>query len=335
MNKDRKVVFGILMLLVGIVAVSISYAAFTQNLNINGTANVQATNWSVHFANLSNGVRNGTASEVVAPTIKASRTDIGDYSVKFFTPGDSITYTFDVVNDGDYDAKISVLNKGTPQCGGSDSTSNTNVCNNLEYTLTYTTGGQAVAVNDTLKVNETKNMTLVLRYRSTIGQDELPTAEVTVSNLGITIQYSQDSNAGGNPVISTYVYTVSTNKFQIGSAVPTGETTYDNYTSTGRNTFIRHTIENDIITESYVGFIKDGNVYYLQGGDNGDAYTQNKSILDEAFTSANCTDNTTDYRCSASGLTAYASGDGHVIANGGVWSCAVLDDGNSDCDYWW
>ena len=95
-----------------------------------------------------------------------------------------------------------MLTKGTPTCTGSDSTSNTNVCNNLEYTLTYTAGGQAVAVNDTLKINETKNMTLVLRYKSTIGQNELPTATVTVGNLGITIQYAQDSNAGGNPVIT-------------------------------------------------------------------------------------------------------------------------------------
>ena len=114
MNKDKKLVFGILALLVSIVAVSISYAAFTQNLNINGVANVQASNWSVHFANLTNGVRNGTAVEQTAPTIKSEQTSIGDYAVTFYTPGDSITYTFDVVNDGDYDAKISVLTKGTP-----------------------------------------------------------------------------------------------------------------------------------------------------------------------------------------------------------------------------
>ena len=330
-KKENKIVFGILALLVSIVAVSISYAAFTQNLNINGSANVQATSWSVHFANLTNGVRNGTAVERTAPTIKSGRTDIGDYAVDFYTPGDSITYKFDVVNDGDYDAKIAVVTKGTPSCSGTDTTSNTNVCNNLEYTLKYTSNNQDVAVNDTLRKNETKNMTLVLRYKSTIGQNELPTSEVTVSNLGITLQYAQDSLAGGNPVTSTYVYTVSTNTFQIGNAISTGETTYDNYASTGKNVFLRHTIENDVITESYVGFIKDGNVYYLQGGDNGDAYTQNKSILDEAFTSTNCTDNTTSYSCSASVLSASARGNGYVLANGDGWSCSVRADGNSRC----
>ena len=331
MNKDKKLVFGILALLVGIIVISISYAAFTQNLNINGTGNVQATSWSVHFANLTNAVTSGTAHEDVAPTIKASRTDIGDYEVSFYTPGDSITYKFDVVNDGDYDAKIAVVTKGTPSCSGTDTTSNTNVCNNLEYTLKYTSNNQDVAVNDTLRKNETKNMTLVLRYKSTIGQNELPTAEVTVSNLGITLQYAQDSLAGGNPVTPTYVYTVSNNTFQIGSAIPTGETTYDNYASTGKSVFIRHTIENDVITESYVGFIKDGNAYYLKGGDGGTSYTQNKSTLDEAYGSANCTDNTNYYFCSASGLKASAYDYGFVYARGAGWSCYVYGVGSSDC----
>ena len=218
MNKDKKLVFGILALLVSIVAVSISYAAFTQNLNINGVANVQASNWSVHFANLTNGVRNGTAVEQTAPTIKSGQTSIGDYSVDFYTPGDSITYTFDVVNDGDYDAKISVLAKGTPTCTGSDSTSNTNVCNNLEYTLTYTTGGAAVAQNDALRKNETKNMTLVLRYKTTIGQNELPTATVNISNLGITIQYAQASLYDGvNTEVPKLTYINRQNSGQITS----------------------------------------------------------------------------------------------------------------------
>ncbi len=216
MNKDKKLVFGVLALLVGIVAVSISYAAFTQNLNINGTANVQATNWSVHFANLTNGVRNGTAVERTAPTIKTGRTDIGDYAVDFYTPGDSITYTFDVVNDGDYDAKISVLTKGTPTCNGTDPTSNTNVCANLEYTLKYTTGGVTVAQNDPLRKGQTRNITLVLRYKNTIGQNELPTAEVTVSNLGITIQYSQASlYDGANTEVPAITYINRQNAGQI------------------------------------------------------------------------------------------------------------------------
>ena len=342
MNKDKKMVFGLLALIVGIVAISISYAAFTQNLNINGVANVEATSWSVHFANLKNGVRNGTAVEQAAPTIKSGLTTIGDYSVDFYTPGDSITYTFDVVNDGDYDAKISVLTKGTPTCSGSDSTSNTNVCANLEYSLTYTAGGDAVAVNDKLRVNETKNMTLVLRYKTTIGQNELPTATVTVGNLGITIQYSQDSNAGGSPVVTpSYIYYTGTSSKNVGDILTINNTdTFDNYSDVvsifGHPFFTAHIVNgSNEIEESYIGFVKHGDVYYLKGGDSGVSYTSNKSILNETFTSANCielnTDSPTYYECSAAGLRAITMDNGRVIAGDGIWGCTVNEINYSSC----
>ena len=340
MNKDKKLVFGILALLVSIVAVSISYAAFTQNLNINGTANVQATSWSVHFANLTNGVRSGTAVERTAPTIKSGRTDIGDYAVEFYTPGDSITYTFDVVNDGDYDAKISVLTKGTPTCSGTDSTSNTNVCNNLEYTLTYTNGGAAVAQNDTLLVNETKNMTLTLRYKSTIGQNQLPSAEVTVSNLGITIQYAQDSNAGGNPV--TYLYSISNG--WIGDTLAVNNIdVFDNYnaaiTAFGYPIFIAHIVnESNVITESYIGFIINNTPYYLQGGAVAGLYSTNITSLDTIFGNNICElihqgTNNEHYLCddSVSGnrIVTYPSGGVQVLY--GEAGCNVREDGASGC----
>ena len=362
MNKDKKLVFGVLALLVGIIVISISYAAFTQNLNINGTGNVQATSWSVHFANLSNAVTNGTAVERTAPTIKSGRTDIGDYEVEFYSPGDSITYKFDVVNDGDYDAKISVVTKGTPTCSGSDSTSNTNVCANLEYTLKYTSNNKDVAVNDTLRVNETKNMTLVLRYKTTIGQDELPTATVTVGNLGITLQYSQDSNAGGNPVVApSYIYYTGTSSKYAGDTLTVNNTdTFDNYSDAvstfGHPFFTAHIVNgSNEITESYVGFVKDGRVYYLKGGDSGTAYTLNKSTLTDAFGTSNCTGDLAlnninskkilnwlgvpivkagqilDVSCSASGLGANADASGGVSAGDDDWNCYVNEYGDSYC----
>lgn len=282
MNKDKKLVFGVLALVVSLVAVSISYAAFTQNLNINGTANVKATAWDVHFANLSNAVRSGTAREITAPTIKASRTDIGDYSVSFATPGDYIYYTFDVVNDGDYDASISVFTLGEPTCSGTDATSNMNVCSHLFYVLFYT-DDEMVGEGDTLKVGETRNMTLALAYSSSIDQSELPTSEVTVGNLGITIQYAQDSYADG----INYRYATNYSQFRIGESILNNEVTYDNYESTSSNIFLRYEIKSGIISEAYVGFIKNGIVYYLKGGDF-NAHDANKTTLINAFGTSNC-----------------------------------------------
>ena len=57
----------------------------------------------------------------------------------------------------------------------------------LTYTLTYTDGGQTVSQGDVLNNGETKNMTLKLAYDS----DKLPSDDVTISDLGITLNYVQ------------------------------------------------------------------------------------------------------------------------------------------------
>ena len=49
-------------------------------------------------------VKTGSANVVTPAQIKTGRTQIGDYYVEFATPGDSIAYTFDIVNGGDFDA---------------------------------------------------------------------------------------------------------------------------------------------------------------------------------------------------------------------------------------
>ena len=297
MSKDKKLVFGILALLVGIIVISISYAAFTQNLNINGTGNVQATSWSVHFANLSNAVTNGTAVERTAPTIKSGQTSIGDYSVDFYTPGDSITYTFDVVNEGDYDAKISVLTNGTPPCNGTDATSNANVCANLEYTLKYTTNGETVSQNDPLRKGQARNMTLVLRYKTTIGQNELPTAEVTVSNLGITIQYSQASlYDGANTEVPAITYVNRQNAGQITAEdeVAIGEEHFYVVSSDNANT---------VLLAKY-DLKSDGNGSYMQDTSGTSTNIIKVNFLDsnnmEYWDNGNCTYNGS-WTCPGSG----------------------------------
>ena len=181
-------------------------------------------------------------------------------------------------------------------------------------------------------------MTLVLRYKSTIGQDELPTAQVNVSNLGITLQYSQDSNAGGNPVVApSYIYYVGANPKYPGDTLTINNTnTFDNYSDAirkwGDPFFTAHIVNgSNEITESYVGFVKDGEVYYLKGGDSGAAYTLNKSTLDEAFGSENCTDNTSSYSCTFGLQSFSANNNGYLRAHKAQEYCYVFSDGESYC----
>jgi len=199
-NNTKNMMFGVLALLVSVVAVGLVYAGFTQTLNINGTGNVVASKWDIHFENLSNATITGTAVLGTPAAIKTGRTQIGDYAVSFATPGDTLSYSFDVVNEGNFDASLSSLTKGTPSCTGLDSTSKTNVCKNIEYTLEYAVSGDeynagdVVSEGDTLLIGERRRMKLTLKLNPFMPASELASSEVSVSNLGITLIYSQGTS---------------------------------------------------------------------------------------------------------------------------------------------
>ena len=117
-----------------------------------------------------------------------------------------------------------------------------------------------------------------------------------------------------------------------------------NASNLNKTFYLKHTIVDDIVTESYVEFVvtpemagansgMTAGTYYLKGGDNGAAYTTNKATLTTAFGSSNCTDNSSSFGCNVSGLRAFANSNGSVGANDGASAyCSVYNDGNSYCD---
>ncbi len=196
MERERKIkTLSLVALIVAVLGLTVAFAALSQTLTINGTANVDSATWDIHFENLSAGITSGDASVTTEAIIKDSAdgkqsTVIGDYDVVLTKPGDGITYTFDVTNAGTIDASLETLTKNIkPVC-----TSNSNVdadattvCNGLTYTLTYTDTGAVVSQGDNLDKGITKNLTLKLQYDS----NEVPSDDVTISGLGITLKYVQ------------------------------------------------------------------------------------------------------------------------------------------------
>lgn len=194
-KRDYGVMGVTVIAVAAVLMIGMVYAAFTQNLSINGSATVQKTSWDIKFENLQTAVKTGTASEVTAPTLTATK--VGDYAVTFKTPGDSISYTFDVTNDGSFDAEINSITIPTPTCSSSSSdTDASNVCSYLTYTLKYADGdaaaGNTVATGDELDSGVTRTMVLTLTYSSDVTADKLPTSgDVTISGLEIPIVYIQ------------------------------------------------------------------------------------------------------------------------------------------------
>ena len=285
MRNSKNIVFGMLALVVSVVAIGLAYAGFTGTLNINGTGNVVSSKWDIYFNNLSNAVTTGTAN-VVTPATISPKTKIGDYYVELASPGDSVTYTFDVVNDGDFDAVLTTLTKSAPTCSGGAT-----LCSYLTYTLKYTSNNRDVSENDTLLVGQTKNMTLKLTLDSNMPASALSSAEVSVSNLGITLLYSQDSAFGGNPVEPAITYITRQNEGAITKEdeVAIGEEHFYVVSSDSTNTVLL--AKYDLKSDGNGSYMQDtsgtnGNIVKVNFLDNNIAYWDG---CEYSFSSYSCT----------------------------------------------
>ena len=180
----------LLVLVTGLVSMTVIYALISANLVIQNTVDMRGTKWDVHFANLSNPVINGSASVINAPTLNLL--SITGLRVNLVKPGDSITYTFDIVNAGDLDATLSyydIASRSNFVCSSNDQTSANIACNNLIYTLKYTSNNNNINRNDTLLAGETKNLTLTIKYDE--NATEVPTLDVQITGLDSRFTYSQ------------------------------------------------------------------------------------------------------------------------------------------------
>lgn len=209
MEKDRGTkILAIVAICIAVLGMTIGFASFSTVLNINGTGAVKGSNWEVIFDNLSAATLVGTAVEKTHPTIQEDSTIIETYDVELVTPGDSVSYTFDILNNGTYDAEISgismagIASKVLTATGG-DEDDRANVLGKLSYTLKYVGGakdGQDLAIGDTIakKVDTTPGKVtakLTLSYADFEDESLLPKDTVTIGNLDVAITYRQKTAA--------------------------------------------------------------------------------------------------------------------------------------------
>ena len=198
-NKKGLGIVGLVVLCLAVSAMfGVAYAAFTERLTIEGKATVKTSSWKIEFQNLQDADLTGSAEVVSKPEIQSDTTKISEFDVSFSKPGDSVSYTFDVKNVGDYNAKVSSVTVPTPTCTGTgDNATNdaSNVCKYLTYTLTYSDGSE-IKADDALNADASKTLKLTLTYNSKlngtdISDEELPVANVTISDLTAVINSIQ------------------------------------------------------------------------------------------------------------------------------------------------
>lgn len=189
-SYHNRIIGLIVSVIIIVIVISGIYAVVTHKITF---VNTPRYNWKIRFDNLRNVETMGMAKEINKPTINTQDTSISSYSVSLVIPGDSISYTFDVVNDGDYNAFISSVNIPKPVCHGigNNSTNDAkNVCSNLKYTLKYL-DGRDVKIGDQLKKRERKTMILKLSYSVSTNPKELAKNDLIIDHLNVDIFYTQ------------------------------------------------------------------------------------------------------------------------------------------------
>ena len=147
--KKNNVLIAVLIVL--IISTVVAFARLSTRLNINGQASIDAATWKIEFDNKSLTEVSNVGN--LKPTVALSNTTF-QLSVKLVKPLDSITYTFDVVNNGDIDATVTKVI--TPDI-------NAFLANQLTYKFTYLNGDE-IKEGDLLPVGSRKTLMIFIAY---------------------------------------------------------------------------------------------------------------------------------------------------------------------------
>ena len=173
MEKERRTkALVIVVLLIVVAGLTIAFAALSTTLNINGTAYLDAAKWGIRFENLSSPTKRGSATTIGTAKIEESKSaEITGINVSLSTPGDKVTYTVDLVNEGTINAKIDKIEK-------------TQLISEQQRYLTFKVtdqNGKEVSEGDILSAGETRNLTITIEFIKDLTKEDLPTNASTIS----------------------------------------------------------------------------------------------------------------------------------------------------------
>ena len=207
-EKTKNVLLSVLV--VGLVSMTVAYAALSQTLNINGSATVQnvASSWKVRFKSLTSGTAitpSGYASvtgNVTSISIPEDSTSVTLPAATLKAPGDKVVYKWLVANDGDINAKITtapILALGEPTCDGgcvgegkvfATETDKTNFLSKINVSLVYDDTDTAPAVDDALNAGATRTLKATIELDS--SATTLPASDVSFTGINAHMIYGQN-----------------------------------------------------------------------------------------------------------------------------------------------
>ena len=168
----------IVVLSVAVLAMSVGFAVYAQQLNVNGTATFSKATWDVHF---------NTSTFTETTDIKATTTNVGNtaisYTITLPKPGDEYSFTVGVKNFGTIDAALEAITLSGLTTAQQKFVSYSVNYNGVDYD--ETTDGLA----EDLVADASHTMTVTVKYLLPDDAQDLPQEDVEV-NLTVALDYT-------------------------------------------------------------------------------------------------------------------------------------------------
>ncbi len=173
MEKQRRIkVLSLCAAIIAVIGLTVAFATLSTTLSVNGTSYLDAAKWGIKFENLSEPVSIGTATTTGTAKIEESKSaEITGINVSLSTPGDKVTYTVDLVNEGDINAKIDKIEK-------------TALTEEQQKYLTFKVTDKdynEVQEGDILSSGETKKLIITVEFIKDLTKEDLPTNVSTIT----------------------------------------------------------------------------------------------------------------------------------------------------------
>ena len=178
MKNNRKEKGVIVLLIIIAVLMTVGFANFVEDLNINGNVTVKSSKWSVHYDTAS--YKESTGS-VTASDKKLTSTGY-EFTTTLNKPGEFYEATVNVVNDGTFGAKLTGLTMSTLSAEQQKYLTYTVTYDGTEYTAS------ATGLNVALDTNGSATVKVKVAYIQPDNSADLPASEETITITG-TLNY--------------------------------------------------------------------------------------------------------------------------------------------------
>ena len=187
-TKHKNILIGTLLAVVFVMAVG--YAAFAQQLTINGSASIDSR-WDVHMVQTEDGHTATAVGSSNMGTIPTNPTVVvggggltATLTAELVSPGDSVVYTIPITNAGTLNAKYDGITMSGADFGLASATSQTSATStsgNIKYEVTKVPGA-------TLNAGAWDTIQVTVTYLDYVGQQSAfgETAEIVIN-----VNYSQ------------------------------------------------------------------------------------------------------------------------------------------------